>query len=192
MILSALFLILPLLAEQVSAIPPPRRYSRSHFRRIYKQRDENGEFTGIPVASSTPDLKDLLPVQASSTISSDDPRITGNNTVPPSTSGIDDSVVSSLLAATSAFTDFTYTSYIPSATIAPSSSSASFTSSAVVAQSTAQGGSGGDAMDEIERMAKSKANAMIGQMLPTLTLEVVLEPTQVSTIVCILNQRRIH
>lgn len=167
MLLSSLFLLLPLLAETVSAVPPPRRFSRSHFRRIYRQRADDAEFTGIPVATSTPDLSQLLPA-ASSIVSAEDPRATGNNTVPPSTSGISDEVVGSLLAGTASFADFQYTSYVPSPT----------SSASVAAQET--GSSGGDPLGEIEKMAKSKADAMIGQMLPTLTLEVVLEPTQVS------------
>jgi len=207
--LSALFLLLPFLIDSAAAVPPPRRYTRSHFRRIYRDHPERAggvsedhspadvfvaevsasqssaaevsadatassvssssaaaDFTGIPVATSTPDLASLMPAQAiSASASSDDPRVTGQDTVPPSTSGISDDSVSSLLAATSAYDTFQYTSYVatPTATSAPA------------AQET-----DGDAMDELQRMAQSKAHELMGQMLPTLTLEVVLEPTQVS------------
>ena len=194
-------------------MPPPRRYTRSHFRRIYRDHPERAggaaqeehfdpvvlaaeasasqssiadssavdvpasssavssaaaDFTGIPVATSSPDLADLMPAQAASaSVSSDDPRVTGKNTVPPSTSGISDDSVSSLLAATSVFDTFQYTSYVA-------------TSTATSAPAAQQTGGGGDAMDEIEKIAQSKANELMGQMLPTLTLEVILEPTQVS------------
>lgn len=205
------------------AIPPPRRYSKSHFRRIYRQRadfettdaeavDASGDvdvsvsassvdsasvsisadwsaethgvaadasssvgssevgadFTGIPVATSTPNLSDYLPASsagASYTLSADDARVTGSDTVPPSTSGIEDSVVASLLAATTSFSNFQYTSYV-----------ATSTSSSVAAKET----DGNGYWDEIEEMANSKAKEMMGQYLPTLTLEVILEPTQVS------------
>jgi hypothetical protein len=226
--LSALYLLLPLLAESVTAVPRPKRHGSTYFKRIYGNKragaavatdnDNAGTesfsdasadsasfapsqsawasasaasdvsaasavatetFTGIPVATSTPDLADLMPAKASMTISADDPRLTGNNTVPPEIGDIPDAQVSSLLQATSAFDTFEYTTYVATSTyIAPTSTDVEPTPTSVY--NPASTGGAPNAMDELEQMAKSKANEMMGQFLPTLTLEVILEPTQVS------------
>jgi len=208
--LAALFLVLPFLAESVFAIPSPRRHGSSNFRRIYGNKRAGAavatehsaaeasaassaeeSFTGIPVVTSTPDLADLMPVKASSTVSADDPRLTGNNTVPPELGDISDERVSSLLEATSVFDTFEYTTYVASTSayveptstyveVAPTSTHAAVSTGGVP-----------NAMDELEEMAKSKANAMLGQMLPTLTLEVILEPTQVSQL-CYFHSTELH
>ena len=191
--LSALFLVLPFLAETAFGFPSPRRHGTNNFKRIYGNKRVNAAiaaegisenvnrastsedaFTGIPVATSTPDLADLMPVRASASVSAEDPRLTGNNTVPAEVGEISESRVSRILAATSAFEGFEYTTYV--------AASSSYAPTPTYDLSTpASTGGVPNAMDELEQMAKSKANAMLGQLLPTLTLEVILEPTQVSS-----------
>lgn len=138
-------------------------------------------FTGIPVATSTPDMADLMPA-ASSTVSADDPRLTGDNTVPPELGDVSDERVSSLLEATSIFDTFEYTTYVAPTSTYVEPTPTYLEASPTSVYSPASTGGVPNAMDELEEMAKSKANEMLGQFLPTLTLEVVLEPTQVSAI----------
>jgi hypothetical protein len=143
-------------------------------------------YTGIPVASETGNPSDYLPFSE-----------TARTLVP--LSDVPSSAISSLLAETSRFSTFTYTDYQPQTESAsPQETQATVTQAPAPAPTgnwgdETSGNSGeeeksGDDKDSINqgllRQAlggiKSYAESLIGAAMPTVTFEVVLQPTQVS------------
>jgi len=143
-------------------------------------------YTGIPVASETGNPSDYLPFTE-----------TARTLIP--LSDVPSSSISSLLAETSKFSTFTFTDYQPQTESAsPQETQATFTQAPAPAPTgnwgdEASGNSGveeksGDDKDSINqgllRQAlggiKSYAESLIGAAMPTVTFEVVLQPTQVS------------
>lgn len=108
----------------------------------------------IAVASASP-AEDYLP--ASSSI--------GKDTVQPSTVDLSSQSLSSLLAQTSAYNSFSYTDYVASSTSAPA---------ALATQGS------GDVYAEAISAAEAYVKSMMQNVMPTITLEIVMEPTQVS------------
>jgi hypothetical protein len=143
-------------------------------------------YTGIPVASETGNPSDYLPFSE-----------TARTLVP--LSDVPSSAISSLLAETSRFSTFTYTDYQPQTESAsPQETQATVTQAPAPAPTGNWGdetsgnsgdeGNSGDDKDSINqgllRQAlggiKSYAESLIGAAMPTVTFEVVLQPTQVS------------
>lgn len=153
----------------------------------------SSDFAGIPVATSTAALADYLPASSAS-----DRNITGIESVPPSVNVSSDSI-SQLLAETTAFSTYSYTGYVPTSTSSASASAVSAwsdTGSSVYSSSdgssdslsddgssdsssSADQGSSSDALQQAIQAAESYANNQIGSFLPTLTLEIILQPSQV-------------
>lgn len=133
-------------------------------------------FTGIPVATGSGAPEDYLPA---------------SSRVLQSLTNVNSQSISSMLAQTTGYSTFTYTTYEPTTTTTTETSWATQTSAPASGGSSdsddgSDSGSGDgsgsymgvlqDAMGSIQ----SYANSLIGKMMPTMTLEVVLEPTQVS------------
>ena len=153
-------------------------------------------FTGIPAASSSASVADSLsPYAASSSNSTtSSSNSTGLDTVNPNPGNVSSETLSSLLAKTTAYQSFTFTDYVAAST------TSSAASAVVTGGSNGNGGdeesNGSDDEDEdagtsssssgpngaAVQAAQGYADSMIGSLLPTLTLEVVLEPTQVRQI----------
>jgi hypothetical protein len=135
-------------------------------------------YTGIPVASETVNPSDYLPFTE-----------TARTLVP--LSDVPSSAVSSILAETSKFSTFTFTDYQPVtetvwATETQAASSPAAATPTADSGSASESGSGEKEDKGLLRQALSGiqdyAESLIDAMLPTLTLEVVLQPTQVSGI----------
>ena len=143
-------------------------------------------FTGIPVASETGNPSDYLPFSE-----------TARTLIP--LSDIPSSSISSLLAETSKFSTFTFTDYQPqtesawaqetqaTVTQAPAPAPTDNWGDESSGNSGDDGKSGGDqdlSNQGLLRQAlggiKSYAESLIGAAMPTVTFEVVLQPTQVS------------
>jgi hypothetical protein len=176
---AVLILLLPFLADSAFALPSPRRFGQNHFKHVrdgskvaQRKRAGGADYTGIPVATSTKALEDYLPAKETGStpaVNTD----SGFDTVPAAASGIPDEAVSSVVAAaTSTFGSFSYTPYVPESTAAPSPSAAATSDNAHAGHLNVQA--------EADRLAQEYAQKMVGGFLPTLTLEVILEPTQVS------------
>lgn len=143
-------------------------------------------FTGIPVASETGNPSDYLPFSE-----------TARTLIP--LSDIPSSSISSLLAETSKFSTFTFTDYQPQTESAwAQETQATVTQAPAPAptgnwgdESSGNSGYDGKSGDDQDlsnqgllRQAlggiKSYAESLIGAAMPTVTFEVVLQPTQVS------------
>ena len=158
---SALLLLIPLVADSSLALPNPKRSAKSHLR--VQQRDEPG-YTGILVATESLPIEAYLPASSSG--------LSGSESRPANAEDVDPSAVHSLLAATASFSSFSYTSM-------PATTNDSV-SSASPASSPAPSSTGSDNVkQQAEKLAKEYAQNMVGAMMPTLTIEMVLEPTQV-------------
>ncbi len=106
---------------------------------------------------------------------------TGVDTVPPtlnSTSPEVSSIVSQLIASTSAFDSFTYSAYSP-----PTSTISSFPTSTISASPTATASSTAASQDPVSlAVAAAESYAMaqyMNKVMPTVTVELVLVPSQV-------------
>lgn len=206
--LSTLFLVLPYLASEAAALPSlrrPRAHKRAggdashqwdHAPYVDEAAPQSASVAAsvsdAPVASSVPEI----PI-ASSAIESIDPSYTGiavaSESVNPSDylpfsetartleplTDIPSASVSSVLAETSKFATFTFTDYQPhTETVwATETQAAAAPAPAPTAdKAPVNGGLLRQAIGSIEEYA----NSLIGKMMPTMTLEVVLQPTQVS------------
>lgn len=102
---------------------------------------------------------------------------TGANTVPPALNETDPVVsdlISSLAASTTAYATFSYSAYVPTATMDPPAVSASPSSDPVWEQPA-------DPVDQALQAAQSYAmQQAIGSHMPTVIVELVMVPTQVS------------
>lgn len=208
---TSLLLLLPILATGSLAIPSPKKPS-AHFKRVYAERAgaefievsstadstpaSTSSFTGIPAASTTASVADSLSPYAgsSSNSSTSSSKSTGLDTINPNPGNVSSETLSSLLAKTTAFQSFTFSDYVAAST------TSSAASAVITGDSNGSGGDeesdGSDSEDEDSgssssssdpygdavQAAQGYADSMIGSLLPTLTLEVILEPTQVSPI----------
>jgi hypothetical protein len=184
-------LLLPLLASSSFALPSPRRHARGLFRRI-REREYAG--TGV-YANFVADVADVPSADPSSSASSSDTSTSagsdpspsssyiiavasaspaedylpassvGKDTVQPSTVDLSSQSLSSLLAQTTAYNSFSYTDYVASSTSAPA---------ALATQGS------GDVYAEAISAAEAYVKSMMQNVMPTITLEIVMEPTQVS------------
>jgi hypothetical protein len=136
-------------------------------------------YTGIPVASESANPSDYLPFSE-----------TARTLIP--LSDVPSSSISSLLAETSKFSTFTFTDYQPTETQWASETQAGPTQAPAPAP-TASWDSDSDSGTGDNQDAKNKgllrqalggiqsyAESLIGAVMPTVTFEVVLQPTQVS------------
>ena len=152
-----------------------RQLAKQQHQRLAAREDS---YTGISVATSSQALEDLIPTPSASSADASQTNYASDNSRPAGTSGIAVSVVNSLLAQTASFSSFTYTSFSPG----PSTSMSAVESPAPSPTSqSAAADEGDDLEDEIAAAGKKYAESMMGDLLPTMTLEVVLEPTQVNT-----------
>jgi hypothetical protein len=164
-------LLLPLLASSSFALPSPRRHARGLFRRI-REREYAG--TGV-YANFVADVADVPSADPSSyiiAVASASPAedylpasSVGKDTVQPSTVDLSSQSLSSLLAQTTAYNSFSYTDYVASSTSAPA---------ALATQGS------GDVYAEAISAAEAYVKSMMQNVMPTITLEIVMEPTQVS------------
>lgn len=97
---------------------------------------------------------------------------TGYDTVPPQVSA-DPAIISSLLASTTIYDSFTYSQYAPVVTAAPTTTSDYYEPTVT----STEGSLYEEAVKEAQEFAMHQ---VMGQLLPTITLEVVMVPTQVS------------
>jgi hypothetical protein len=190
-------LLLPLLASSSLALPSPKRHARGLFRRI-REREFAG--TGVyanfvaeaPSADSSSASSSDTSAASDSASSNSDPSASsssyviavasaspaedylpasssiGKDTVQPSTVDLSSQSLSSLLAQTSAYNSFSYTNYVASSTSAP----------AVLA--TGSGSGSGNVYADAISAAEAYVQSMMQNAMPTITLEIVMEPTQVS------------
>jgi len=159
--------------------------------------------TGIPVASTTASVADSLsPFEPSSSNTTSSSNSTGLDTVNPNPGNLSSETLSSLLAQTTAFQSFTFTDYVAASTTSSASSAVVTGSSSSWdgGDAGSDGGNGSDgsdddssnagpsssgsAYDDVMQAAKSYAQSMMETLMPTLTLEVILEPTQVCPVFC--------
>jgi hypothetical protein len=135
-------------------------------------------FTGIPVASETGNPSDYLPFSE-----------TARTLIP--LSDVPSSSISSLLAETSKYSTFTFTDYQPAATAtetvwATETQAAPSQAQAPQPTENSSGRTADDPNVSNQGLLKQAlggiqgyAESLIGKMMPTVTLEVVLQPTQV-------------
>lgn len=130
-------------------------------------------FTGIPVASESLNPSDYLPFTETA------------RTLEP-LSNVPSASISSVLAETSKFSTFTYTDYQPVTETVWATETQMAEAPAATAADPAPTGDKDRVNKGLLRQAigsiEEYANSLIGKVMPTLTLEVVLEPTQVSTL----------
>jgi hypothetical protein len=138
-------------------------------------------FTGIPVASETGNPSDYLPFSE-----------TARTLIP--LSDVPSSSISALLAETSKFSTFTFTDYQPMTETVWATETQAAPSQAQATASPESSSNEGTADDPnvsnqgLLRQAlggiQDYAESLIGKLMPTMTLEVVLEPTQVCRLPC--------
>ena len=194
---SSSLLLLPFLASSSLALPAKR--NEVHVKRIHHQRagaplpetvstkttaapPSSSSYTGIPIASTSSSVADSLsPFDGSSSNSTTSPsNSTGLDSVNPNPGNVSSETLSSLLAQTTAFQSFTFTDYVsPSTSSSPSSAVVTGSSEDDDGGDMGSASSGGDAWSQAASAAQAYAQSMMGSVLPTLTLEVILEPTQV-------------
>ncbi len=152
----------------------------------------SSSYTGIPVATSTAPIADsLAPFSASSATNvTSDSNATGVDSVPANPANIDGSSLSSILAATSAYNTFSFTNYV-----VPTSTSFSFSTPSVIpaadhsanvapAPTPTAAAGGSFPYAAVISAAQAYANSLMNDMMksmPTVTLEMLLIPTQVSS-----------
>ena len=154
-------------------------------------------FTGIAVASpsaSTSTVADSLSPYSgtSSNTTTSSSNSTGLDTVNPNPGNLPSESISALLAQTTAYNTFSFTTYTPT-------TSTSAASSAVTAGAGDKAGdddvdessSSSDPLADALRAAESYADSLIGSLLPTITLDVILVPTQVSLLLVFLVKSRL-
>ena len=131
-------------------------------------------FTGIPVASESANPSDYLPFSE-----------TARTLIP--LSDVPSSSISSLLAETSKFSTFTFTDYQPVTETQWATETQAGPTQAPAPAPTANSGSADDkdvSNQGLLRQAlggiQSYAESLIGAVMPTVTFEVVLQPTQVN------------
>jgi hypothetical protein len=128
-----------------------------------------------PTAENATDSLPATPVNGSSPVTNG----TGFETIPPVLNLTDpavSSIVSSLVATSTAYASFSYSVYSPTATVAD----VPVTSSASQASGTPKPSL--DPVDQALQAAQSYAmNQEMGKHMPTVTVELVMVPTQVST-----------
>lgn len=150
--------------------------------------------SSIPAPSNSTDISSSIPVNNTSNSTN---TASGLDTQQANPANLSSNAVSSLLESTAAFATYTYSVYKPE-TVTQTEYHTQYSTEVVVSTSTsisgAQATSGNDNMseaesywDQIQAMAESYAEHMTGSSLPTMTLEVVLEPTQVSLLFCFVN-----
>lgn len=208
--LSTLFLVLPYLASEAAALPSLRR-PKAHRRAGGDPSHEWDHAPYVAEAApqsvsasasvSGPSVSEVP--AASSVIESIDPSYTGiavaSDSVNPSDylpftetartleplTNVPSASVSSLLAETSKYATFTFTDYQPVTETVWATETQTAAATTAVADPSPTG--------ETERVNKGLlrqaigsiedyANSLIGKMMPTMTLEVVLQPTQVSSL----------
>jgi len=128
-------------------------------------------FTGIPVASESLNPSDYLPFSE-----------TARTLIP--LSNVPSSSISSLLAETSKFSTFTFTDYQPQTETVWATETQAAATQAPAPAPTDNSGDDKDVSNQgLLRQAiggiKSYAESLIGAAMPTVTFEVVLQPTQV-------------
>lgn len=128
-------------------------------------------FTGIPVASESVNPSDYLPFTETA------------RTLEP-LSNVPSASVSSVLAETSKYSTFTFTDYQPMTETVWATETQMAEAPAATAAEAAPTGDKERVNKGLLRQAigsiEEYANSLIGKVMPTLTLEVVLEPTQVT------------
>jgi hypothetical protein len=197
LILSALGVQLALLPSTFS-LPRGRRQTghekfvliragHDHHRREVAEADTSAEasingtagmnnYTVVPNTHQQP----VTPFQGSTVNSTSSiSNATGHDTIPPNLNATDPSVsaiVSSLLATSTAYSTFTYSAYIPLTSAALPSASSSQLPSAIPTSTPIV-----DPVQQAIQVAESYAlQQQIGKHLPTVTVELVMIPTQVS------------
>lgn len=151
--------------------------------------------SSIPAPSNSTDISSSIPVNNTSNSTN---TASGLDTQQANPANLSSNAISSLLESTAAFATYTYSVYKPE-TVTQTEYHTQYSTEVVVSTSTSISGaqatsSGNDDMseaesywDQIQAMAESYAEHMTGSSLPTMTLEVVLEPTQVSLLFCFVN-----
>lgn len=133
-------------------------------------------FTGIPVASESANPSDYLPFSE-----------TARTLIP--LSDVPSSSISSLLAETSKFSTFTFTDYQPVTETQWATETQAGPTQAPAPAPTANSDSGSADDEDVSNQGllrqalggiQSYAESLIGAVMPTVTFEVVLQPTQVS------------
>lgn len=125
----------------------------------------------IPAVTASAYNETLSPWESTSSNESSTSNSTGLDTVPPEASFASD-MLSSLLASTTVYDSFTYSEYAPVATPAPSTTSEYYEPTPTTAADSA-------AEEAVKAAQEYAMHQVLGPLLPTITLEVVMIPTQV-------------